>query len=96
MANILGCVSAVGNLELEHLLVLAPVDHKAKLHKVKPGKLRNVQHNLRVLPLGALPSNSSNRSVLYHRRRHQLRPSYLLTERIYPMRPRVAGVANHH
>ena len=56
-----------GDLELEYLLMFVPVDHKAKLDKIEPGKLCNVENDLRILPAGPLTSNPRDRPVLDHR-----------------------------
>src|SRR5271155_5649618 len=56
-----------GNLELQYLLMLTPVNYEAKLDKIEPGEFRYVEDDFRILPGGPLTSDPGDRPVLNHR-----------------------------
>ena len=85
-----------GNFELEHLLLLMPVNYEAKLDEIKSGELRNIEHDLRFQPACTLAGNSGNRPILDHRRRDQHGPAHLLPELADPVCPSIGSIGDSH
>ena len=67
-----------GNLEHEHLLSLTPVDDELKLDHVPSRDLADVEHDLGILPAGALPRDARERAIFNHARRLKRGPADLL------------------